>query len=66
MKKAYVDPNICDRSPMCPAKRICPIGAITQESKGFFSTGPAIVDEEKCIGCGKCIQVCPRRAIVMK
>ncbi|CDF58267.1 4Fe-4S binding protein [Thermobrachium celere] len=66
MKKAYVDPQKCDRSPFCPAKRVCPVGAITQERSGFFGGGVSKVDEEKCIGCGKCVNFCPAGAIRMK
>lgn len=66
MKKAYIDPVKCDRSPACPARRICPAKAISQESKGFFFAGPAVVDESKCTGCGKCVNFCPGQAITMK
>lgn len=65
MKKAFIDPNICDRSPFCPVKRVCPVGAITQEVKGFFGAGTPKVDPNKCVGCGKCVQVCPHRAVKM-
>lgn len=60
-KKAYIDSETCDKSPFCPAKRICPVKAITQKL-GKVS----IVDEEKCIGCGKCLNFCPGNAITMK
>ncbi|AZR72460.1 4Fe-4S ferredoxin [Anoxybacter fermentans] len=66
MKKAYIDPKKCDRSPFCPAKRVCPVQAITQEKNSIFSTGPAKVDPEKCIGCGKCLNFCPGQAITMR
>lgn len=66
MKKAYIDPNKCDRSPFCPVKRACPVQAVSQEKKGFFSMASAVVDKDKCIGCGKCVQVCPRRAVIMR
>lgn len=66
MKKAYIDPHTCDRSPFCPAKRICPVEAITQEKQGMFGAGPAKVDPDKCIGCGKCLNHCPGKAITMK
>lgn len=66
MKKAYIDARLCDQSPFCPVKRICPVNAVMQETNGFFSGGPVIIDETKCIGCGKCVQVCPRNAVRMK
>ena len=66
MKKAYVDPNKCDRSPLCPSRRSCPEKAITQEKLGFIKRGAAVVDSEKCISCGECIKMCPHGAIEMK
>lgn len=66
MKKAYIDPNKCDKSPFCPVKRVCPVQAVSQEKKGFFSMGSAVVDKDKCVGCGKCVEVCPRRAVIMR
>ncbi|MGM0396830.1 MAG: 4Fe-4S binding protein [Bacillota bacterium] len=50
----------CDRSPFCPVKRVCPTGAV--ERAGFFM-GKVIINDEKCIGCGKCIQICPHNAV---
>jgi len=41
-----------------PCKRVCPKGAIT------IKGGRSIIDEEKCIKCGKCLSVCPYGAIV--
>lgn len=66
MKKATINKNKCDQSPFCPAKRICPVGAITQKKVSFFRGETPIVDHDKCIGCGKCVQVCPHGAIKMK
>ena len=64
MKKAVIDTSRCDRSPFCPVKRICPVNAVTQEG-GFFRSEAPVVDKEKCIGCGKCVAVCPMRAVKM-
>ena len=61
MKKAIIDSNACDRSPFCPAKRVCPVTAITQKSP-YESYS---VNEELCIGCNKCVRVCPMDAITM-
>ena len=66
MNKAYIDPNKCDRSAMCPARRSCPEKAIAQEKLGFIKRGVAVVDTEKCVSCGACIKMCPHGAIVMK
>ena len=71
VNKAYVDPQKCDSSPMCPARRSCPENAITQEKLGLFKLGlfkrgVAVVDSEKCVACGVCISKCPHGAIEIK
>ncbi|MBN1256904.1 MAG: RnfABCDGE type electron transport complex subunit B [Planctomycetes bacterium] len=35
--------------------RACPFGAITMNDKQM-----PVIDEEKCTGCGRCVEVCPR------
>lgn len=47
--------NHCDE-PACFSK--CPQGAIVKDS----DTGFVEVDDEKCIGCGTCVIVCPYEA----
>jgi len=59
-KKAKIIQAKCDRSPFCPVKRVCPTGAV--ERAGFFM-GKVVINDEKCIGCGRCIQVCPHNAV---
>lgn len=61
MKKAYIDPDLCDRSPGCPAARVCSTRAITREH--FFA--PSVVNQDACIGCTKCTRYCPAGAISM-
>ncbi len=53
-----VDPNKCPQNHKCPAIKVCPKGAIMQNGIGL-----PIIDQSKCIDCGKCITFCPRRAI---
>lgn len=60
-RTAHIDPHRCDRSPACPAARVCPVGAITPPGPGRSS----VVDPAKCIGCGKCLRFCPGRAITL-
>ncbi|WP_422486655.1 4Fe-4S binding protein [Gudongella sp. DL1XJH-153] len=59
-KIAKIIESKCDRSPFCPVKRVCPTGAV--ERAGFFM-GKVVINDEKCIGCGKCIQICPHKAV---
>ena len=44
----------------CPSVKFCPVGALLQQ--GFNSPS---VDMDKCIKCGKCVNVCPMRALVL-
>lgn len=53
-----INPQRCPQNHRCPAIRVCPVGAITQERKGL-----PVIDNEKCITCGKCVTYCPMRAI---
>lgn len=64
-KIAVINENVCDKSPFCPVKRVCPVKAVTQDVK-FFAAGVPVVDPEKCIGCGKCVNYCPMRAVSMQ
>ncbi|QJA07946.1 Fe-S cluster domain-containing protein [Romboutsia sp. CE17] len=41
-------------------KDVCKFGAIT------IKDGVAEIDEEKCVMCGKCIEVCPKAVIIRK
>lgn len=40
---------------------VCPVDAFTVREKL-----PPIIDRNKCIGCGKCVDECPRRIIVLE
>jgi Fe-S-cluster-containing hydrogenase component 2 len=48
----------CPQNHSCPAIRVCPVEAISQEGYGL----PA-VDPEKCIACNKCVKFCPMGAL---
>lgn len=53
-----VDSRRCPQNHRCPAIRVCPVDAITQEGNGL----PQISD--KCISCGKCVSFCPMGAFI--
>lgn len=65
MKKAVISNDKCDHSPFCASKRICPVQAITQKTSLFRAEVP-VINADACIGCGKCVRVCPHKAIQMK
>ena len=49
--------NACQGCLAHPCREICPKGAIS------FKHGRAHIDQDKCIKCGRCAQVCPYHAI---
>ena len=49
--------NACQGCLAHPCREICPKGAITFKDKKAF------IDHSKCIGCGRCAQVCPYHAV---
>lgn len=51
----------CPQNHPCPSVRVCPAGALSQ--KGFHAPS---VDQKKCIQCGKCVNFCPMRALVLE
>lgn len=65
MKVAVIDSHRCDRSPFCPVKRVCPVNAVTQKRR-FFKAETPVIDPDKCIGCKKCINVCPMKAVTLR
>jgi ferredoxin len=46
--------ELCPQNHPCPTIRTCPEGAISQV--GYAAP---IIDESKCIECGKCSRRCP-------
>lgn len=59
-KKLTIITENCPQNHKCPAIRICPKGALSQN--GF--NAPAI-DYDKCIACGKCSSFCPKKALTL-
>lgn len=57
-KNLIVKKNRCPQNHPCPSIRVCPVGALSQ--KGYDAP---IVDQKKCIKCGKCVRYCPMRAL---
>lgn len=61
--------NLCDNSPECSGKAVCPAGAIYWDEASINALGnPGVlcVDNNKCVSCGKCVgeEGCPVGAII--
>jgi len=56
--KITVNEKNCPQNHPCPAARVCPVNALTQDKYNA-----PIVDESKCIKCAKCVRFCPMGAI---
>jgi Fe-S-cluster-containing hydrogenase component 2 len=62
-------PNVCRQcnaeraaeGALAPCAAACPVEAITLDPR----TGAWVVDVERCIGCGSCVQDCPYQAIFL-
>ncbi len=64
MRTISIDTNACDRSPGCPARRVCPRGAITPVPGGAYpGANGYTVNDDLCTGCGICARVCPVGAV---
>ncbi len=53
----YEVTNACMGCVAHPCQLVCPRGAIR------FEKGKSVIDQEKCIRCGKCKEICPYDAI---
>lgn len=68
MMKAYIDYRYCGaNADYCKPIQQCPNGAIAivpDEKSGFGHR--FVVDEEKCDGCGLCIDLCCGECMVLR
>ncbi|MBS7607424.1 4Fe-4S dicluster domain-containing protein [Candidatus Bathyarchaeota archaeon] len=48
-------PHLCAQCYDYPCVEACPVGALSTSKE----TGAVLVDREKCIACGRCIDACP-------
>lgn len=64
MSTVRIEVASCDRSPGCPARRVCPKGAIIPVAGGPYpgANGYTVIDD-KCAGCGVCARVCAGGAV---
>ena len=61
IKKLVVIKSKCPQNHPCPSVRVCPVNALSQ--KGYSAPE---VDMSKCISCGKCVNFCPKRALILE
>jgi Fe-S-cluster-containing dehydrogenase component len=54
MEKAFFVPKLCNHCEQTPCTQVCPVGASYRTHDGVV-----LVDAERCIGCGYCVQACP-------
>ncbi|MCX8170414.1 MAG: 4Fe-4S dicluster domain-containing protein [Candidatus Bathyarchaeota archaeon] len=48
-------PHLCAQCHDYPCVNACPVGALSTNKEN----GAVLVDKEKCIACGRCIEACP-------
>ena len=58
-KMAFIEPTKCKRHDDCPPEKECVAKAIKRDEDGFLYV------ETDCVGCAKCVKLCPERAITM-
>ncbi len=56
--KAYEVTTTCRKCVAHPCSVVCPVDAIS------FNKTQAVINQEKCIKCGRCEQACPYNAII--
>ncbi|MGN1222006.1 MAG: 4Fe-4S dicluster domain-containing protein [Christensenellales bacterium] len=54
-----IDKSICENCAKCVGINYCPMGVYTIDEK----TGEVVIDNEKCVNCGLCVNMCPTGAI---
>lgn len=52
--KAFFVPKLCNHCEKSVCSQVCPVGAAYTAPEGAV-----LVDRQRCIGCGYCVQACP-------
>lgn len=52
--KSYFVPKLCNQCVDAPCNQVCPVHASITSPEGV-----ELVDPDRCIGCGYCVQACP-------
>jgi Fe-S-cluster-containing dehydrogenase component len=54
MAKAFFVPKLCNHCESSACTQVCPVGATFESPDGVV-----LIDRERCMGCGYCVQACP-------
>ncbi|MGI6665421.1 MAG: 4Fe-4S dicluster domain-containing protein [Christensenellaceae bacterium] len=57
-EKQVLVTNACQGCLAHPCQAVCPVSAVS------IVEGKSVIDKEKCINCGRCIEECPYNAII--
>jgi len=52
--RAYFVPKLCNQCVEAPCNQVCPVHASIKSPEGI-----ELIDTDRCIGCGYCVQACP-------
>jgi Fe-S-cluster-containing dehydrogenase component len=52
--KTFFVPKMCNHCEDSPCTQVCPVGATFPSPDGVV-----LIDKERCLGCGYCVQACP-------
>ncbi|WP_241078558.1 4Fe-4S dicluster domain-containing protein [Natranaerofaba carboxydovora] len=69
----FVEPVACNQCDNAACERVCPVSAISKKNiikkdneGNEISLEVVSINNEKCTGCGRCEEYCPKGVIVIK
>ncbi|MBQ1220777.1 MAG: 4Fe-4S binding protein [Peptococcaceae bacterium] len=58
-RKLILDLQKCPANHSCPAVKVCPYNALSQEDNNHAP----VIDYNLCVACGACTRVCGKQAL---